>query len=331
METTAKLKNTKSSTINKSKKYEKISEKEEYFNKILESYKLIEPKTYRGYKEGYIEKNIDGLDSNQIDNYFYPVPYIMLLVDEFTITDVFIYSLIYKYTIDDAEGHCWITNDEIAKRLNISTRWVIKSLQRLKDSGVINIKYKDGKKDRNYRIITIETDFYTNGEGKSYGFIKVYYRMFNYPKLTKELILFYSYICALSSIPEIYNIQKGFCKITIKQIENRFGFSKPSIIKFIHELNDLGLIRLLEKSHMPYYIKPLIDFSKPQKEELDLLEERSKTFEPDVKVITKEEIDDFKNYNNYDNNKFNKKIIQFNKNKKLKTRLIDIPDDELEF
>lgn len=228
---------------------------------------------YPDYRDNYEENFHDVFDINQMENFFYKFPYSMIGVKTLTLTDIMVYSVIVS-CCNNNNSICWITNEAISKKINISIETVKRSIRKLKNLKIIETSYSDKRENTYRRYTKILINFYKSDENKNLGFFKIYFRIFNYKVLSLNAIIIYSYLASLQSIKNIDVAQKGYVKTHIASIQDKFKLSYNTTKSILRELINVNLIYFIKHKTQiqKVYIKPRIDFGSPQKEEIRWLE-----------------------------------------------------------
>ena len=229
---------------------------------ILNGYSLASSPTQIPF-EPHTQPMLLGYDNEDVRCSFLMVPKPFLLKSDLLLSDILIYSRIWDLSHNNhnyGQNSCWAPNEYLAKTFGFSLVTVKRSVQKLKDRGYVVQQRKYSINPGSTRLLTPQYDFFKNEKDENVQFIPLYYGLFSDPRLNAELIVLYSRLQLMSTPSTIRNKQKGCFIFSLSQeLEENNLFSKPTLIKYLKQLSELGLIQIYKRPRSPLIIRPLFD------------------------------------------------------------------------
>ena len=214
-----------------------------------------------------------GYEKKDISCYFLRVPVDLFLNHELSLTDVLVYSRIYDLSFNNHSAYqngCWANNGQIGEAFLFSPDVVRRSVDRLKKMNFVEEKRKYSLNPGTTRLLLPQKHYFVDEDGKNQQFFCIYYGLFTDPRLSKELICLYSYLYLQGSNPSIRKYHQG-CFIFSAKVESKeLPFSERILLKYIDEMNKLGLISVYKKHKSPTIIRPIFNFHDFFKTQLEI-------------------------------------------------------------
>ena len=187
------------------------------------------------------------------------------------LTDILLYCRIYDLARNDKEKdsikrRCWGDDEYLALPLNFSFSTMQRSLARLMKSGLVkkvqDFEEKEGEAPDIPRLLAPQKNFFKKSDGQNAQYIRLYYGLFYDERLSREIILLYSYIYSQSNAP--WNIAQydGYYTFSFSQESKKFNYSFKTLSKYLKQMNELGLIELHTYRENSPIVKPRFDLDK---------------------------------------------------------------------
>ena len=190
--------------------------------------------------------------------YFMEVPRVCYQMEDLTKNDILVYSAILAGLNNQVSDVFSYPNKIIAKRIAVDERQVRRSVNHLKEQGLITVSHLKG----NRRHIRVKDDLRINKKTGNKNVIRVYDRIFSYPLITKPMVHVYSYYLSLGGMDRYQN----GCNVVFDTVSKSLGYSKKQLIVILDEMVGIGLVQV-ERVGNRKNVKLLVDFSKEQPEE----------------------------------------------------------------
>lgn len=280
---------------------------------------------------------------DRIDTYL-QIPLIMFYYEEFSYTDILIYSTVYQFCKSDFLNNiifnetCNVTNAVIADRSGVEQRTVTKTLAHLADLKIITIKKGNSKN----RKIIINIDF-ISGDVNETGKDAILHRKKQYNeriekmkknknltyivlpdsmRLYKDLsvydTLIYSILYHLLTLEmkkqkeqnkQIKSITEVYAHYSLNALTNKIDGNLKTVRKSLNKLKELKIINYTQGNCKYYKISK--DFFKPQPEEDNLGYNLRSPNTKNISIKFSDEFD-FEDEFNEDDNIFNLKDYSAN-------------------
>jgi len=166
----------------------------------------------------------------------------------------------------------------VATLLKISVDEVEQSIEKLEELGFINI-FAHGYESIG---IKVNIDLRYDGENRKDVF-RVYYRIFFYPTITKQMAMLYSYYWHLRETLSF----RDYVAVSYKKVSKALGYTPKKIVKLLKDMVDIGLVSIIERPNCRYMLQE-VDFSQKQPEEI-LFEEKLTWYIEQVRLEREEE------------------------------------------
>lgn len=210
-------------------------------------------------------------DKRDISLNYLRVPLLIFQDSKRNLTDILLYCRIYDLARNDKEKdstkrRCWGDDEYLALPLNLSFSTMQRSLARLMKSGLVkkvqDFEEKEGGLPDIPRLLAPQKNFFKKSDGQNAQYIRLYYGLFYDERLSREIILLYSYIYSQSNAPWNVAQYDGYYTFSFSQESKKFNYSYKTLSKYLKQMNELGLIELhVYKENSPI-IKPRFDLDK---------------------------------------------------------------------
>lgn len=194
------------------------------------------------------------------DSLFVPLP----LLQEKTLTQsaILIYSSILE-EVGESNTESFQTDPEyLQQRLNMSRASISRGLALLTEQNFIRkekIPYQEIPSFATMALYPLKDYSQSNSSPKG---IKVCNGLLYNSQFTYSLIFLYSYIYSKSSAPFVKGKKDGYCDFSIIKEFKNIGMSEKSYVRYMAQLNDMGLIEIYKLPKHPFMVKALVDFHK---------------------------------------------------------------------
>ena len=192
------------------------------------------------------------------DSLFVPLP----LLQEKTLTQsaILIYSSILE-EVGESNTESFQTDPEyLQQRLNMSRASISRGLALLTEQNFIRkekIPYQEIPSFATMALYPLKDYSQSNSSPKG---IKVCNGLLYNSQFTYSLIFLYSYIYSKSSAPFVKGKKDGYCDFSIIKEFKNIGMSEKSCVRYMAQLNDMGLIEIYKLPKHPSKVKALVNF-----------------------------------------------------------------------
>lgn len=210
-------------------------------------------------------------DKRDISLSYLRVPLPIFQDSKRNLTDILLYCRIYDLARNDknedsSKRRCWGDDEYLALPLNLSFSTMQRSLARLLKSGLVkkvqDFKEMEGSLPDIPRLLAPQKNFFKRNDGQNAQYIRLYYGLFYDGRLSREIILLYSYIYSQSNAPWNVAQYDGYYTFSFSQESKKFNYSYKTLSKYLKQMNELGLIELhIYKENSPI-VKPRFDLDK---------------------------------------------------------------------
>lgn len=231
----------------------------------LSQYVRKEPEQKIDFTQGFDFSAFSYLSMEEKRNYlsdslFVPLP----LLQEKTLTPsaILIYSSILE-EVGESNTESFQTEFEyLQQRLNMSRASISRGLALLTEQNFIRkekIPYQEIPSFATMALYPLKDYSQSNSSPKG---IKVCNGLLYNSQFTYSLIFLYSYIYSKSSAPFVKGKKNGYCDFSIIKEFKNIGISEKSCVRYMAQLNDMGLIEIYKLPKHPSKVKALVDFHK---------------------------------------------------------------------
>ena len=213
----------------------------------------------------------ENYDKRDISFSYLRVPLPIFQDSKRNLTDILLYCRIYDLARNDKDKdssmrRCWGDDEYLALPLNLSFSTMQRSLARLLKSGLVkkvqDFKEMEGSLPDIPRLLAPQKNFFKRNDGQNAQYIRLYYGLFYDGRLSREIILLYSYIYSQSNAPWNVAQYNGYYTFSFSQESKKFNYSYKTLSKYLKQMNELGLIELhIYKENSPI-VKPRFDLDK---------------------------------------------------------------------
>ena len=213
----------------------------------------------------------ENYDKRDISFSYLRVPLPIFQDSKRNLTDILLYCRIYDLARNDkdkdsSKRRCWGDDEYLALPLNLSFSTMQRSLARLLKSGLVkkvqDFEEKEGSLPDIPRLLAPQKNFFKRNDGQNAQYIRLYYGLFYDGRLSREIILLYSYIYSQSNAPWNVAQYNGYYTFSFSQESKKFNYSYKTLSKYLKQMNELGLIELhIYKENSPI-VKPRFDLDK---------------------------------------------------------------------
>lgn len=213
----------------------------------------------------------ENYDKRDISFSYLRVPLPIFQDSKRNLTDILLYCRIYDLARNDkdkdsSKRRCWGDDEYLALPLNLSFSTMQRSLARLLKSGLVkkvqDFKEMEGSLPDIPRLLAPQKNFFKRNDGQNAQYIRLYYGLFYDGRLSREIILLYSYIYSQSNAPWNVAQYDGYYTFSFSQESKKFNYSYKTLNKYLKQMNELGLIELhIYKENSPI-VKPRFDLDK---------------------------------------------------------------------
>lgn len=207
-------------------------------------------------------------DKRDISLSYLRVPLPIFQDSKRNLTDILLYCRIYDLARNDKDKdstkrRCWGDDEYLALPLNLSFSTMQRSLARLLKSGLVkkvqDFEEREGSLPDIPRLLAPQKNFFKKGDGQNAQYIRLYYGLFYDERLSREIILLYSYIYSQSNAPWNVAQYDGYYTFSFSQESKKFNYSYKTLSKYLKQMNELGLIELHVYSENSPIVKPRFD------------------------------------------------------------------------
>lgn len=210
-------------------------------------------------------------DKRDISLNYLRVPLLIFQDSKRNLTDILLYCRIYDLARNDKEKdsskrRCWGDDEYLALPLNLSFSTMRRSLDRLLKSGLVkkvqDFEEREAPLPDIPRLLAPQKNFFKKNDGQNAQYIRLYYGLFYDDRLSREIILLYSYIYSQSNAP--WNVAQygGYYTFSFSQESKKFNYSFKTLSKYLKQMNELGLIELYVYRENSPIVKPRFDLDK---------------------------------------------------------------------
>lgn len=213
----------------------------------------------------------ENYDKRDISLSYLRVPLPIFQDSKRNLTDILLYCRIYDLARNDkdkdsSKRRCWGDDEYLALPLNLSFSTMQRSLARLLKSGLVkkvqDFEEMEGSLPDIPRLLAPQKNFFKRSDGQNAQYIRLYYGLFYDGRLSREIILLYSYIYSQSNAPWNVAQYDGYYTFSFSQESKKFNYSYKTLSKYLKQMNELGLIELhIYKENSPI-VKPRFDLDK---------------------------------------------------------------------
>lgn len=229
----------------------------------LSQYVRKEPEQKIDFTQGFDFSVFSYLSMEEKRNYlsdslFVPLP----LLQEKTLTPsaILIYSSILE-EVGESNTEAFQTDPEyLQQRLNMSRASISRGLALLTEQNFIRkekVPYQEIPSFATMALYPLKDYSQSNSSPKG---IKVCNGLLYNSQFTYSLIFLYSYIYSKSSAPFVKGKKNGYCDFSIIKEFKNIGISEKSCVRYMAQLNDMGLIEIYKLPKHPSKVKALVDF-----------------------------------------------------------------------
>lgn len=245
----------------------------------------------------------ENYDKRDISLSYLRVPLPIFQDSKRNLTDILLYCRIYDLARNDKDENsskrrCWGDDEYLALPLNLSFSTMQRSLARLLKSGLVKKVQDFEEREKSLpdipRLLAPQKNFFKRSDGQNAQYIRLYYGLFYDERLSREIILLYSYIYSQSNAPWNVAQYDGYYTFSFSQESKKFNYTYKTLSKYLKQMNELGLIELhIYKENSPI-VKPRFDLDKYFNFSNDKSDSKSKS-EPKVFKVDGALEEDFDN------------------------------------